>query len=181
MLFSAQGVPPQGYYQSIWDFTSHNENSTKEAGNVVPFDFGRAAEFKAPKSIETSIAPALTPYCLEPFGGYVAAISRGKVWGESGAVLTPEGKLIFDLSQEYDAEQYRMLEADEHPVFHRWNHPQLQYFAGTAAVLTFCGAHNYFHWMYDVLPRLAMLQSSGITYSTIIMNPNPYGPFVEQT
>lgn len=91
MLFSAQGVPPQGYYQSIWDFTSHNENSTKEAGNVVPFDFGRAAEFRAPKSIETSIAPALTPYCLEPFGGYVATISRGKVWGESGALLTPEG------------------------------------------------------------------------------------------
>ncbi|WP_081386314.1 glycosyltransferase family 61 protein [Paenibacillus odorifer] len=181
MLFSAQGVPPQGYYQSIWDFTSHNENSTKEAGNVVPFDFGRAAEFRAPKSIETSIAPALTPYCLKPFGGYVATISRGKVWGESGAVLTPEGKLIFDLSQEYDAKQYRMLEADEHPVFHRWNDPQLQHFAGTAAVLTFCGAHNYFHWMYDVLPRLAMLQSSGITYSTIIMNPNPYGPFVEQT
>lgn len=152
-----------------------------EAGQVIPFDFGQVAEFTAPKSIESSIHPALTPYCLQPFGGYLATISSGRVWGESGAVLSPEGKLIFDLSQEYDAVQNRMLEAEEHPVFHRWNDPKLQYLEGTVAVLTFCGSHNYFHWLYDVLPRLAMLKTSGIPYTSIIMNPNPYGPFVEQT
>ncbi|WP_339271265.1 glycosyltransferase 61 family protein [Paenibacillus sp. FSL R5-0470] len=152
-----------------------------EGGQVIPFDFGQVAEFTAPKSIESSIHPALTPYCLQPFGGYVATISSGRVWGESGAVLSPEGKLIFDLSQEYDAVQNRMLEAEEHPVFHRWNDPKLQYLEGTVAVLTFCGSHNYFHWLYDVLPRLAMLKTSGIPYTSIIMNPNPYGPFVEQT
>lgn len=128
-----------------------------------------------------NINPVLTSYTLQPFGGYVATISSGRVWGESGAVLTPEGKLIFDLSQEYDAVQNRMLEAEEHPVFHQWNDPKLQYLEGTVAVLTFCGSHNYFHWMYDVLPRLVMLKTSEIPYTSIIMNPNPYGPFVEQT
>lgn len=183
MSFSVNGGTPSGYYQSILELETEwgQKGTIHEAGQVIPFDFGRAADFIAPKSIESSIHSALTPYSLQPFGGYVATISSGRVWGEAGAVLTPEGKLIFDLSQEYDALQNRMLEADEHPVFQQWNDPKLQHLEGTVAVLTFCGSHNYFHWMYDVLPRLAMLKTSGIPYTSIIMNPNPYGPFVAQT
>lgn len=183
MSFSVNGGAPSGYYRSVLELETEwgQKRTIHEAGQVIPFDFGQVAEFTAPKSIESSIHSALTPYCLQPFGGYVATISSGRVWGESGAVLSPEGKLIFDLSQEYDAVQNRMLEAEEHPVFHRWNDPKLQYLEGTVAVLTFCGSHNYFHWLYDVLPRLAMLKTSGIPYTSIIMNPNPYGPFVEQT
>jgi capsular polysaccharide biosynthesis protein len=183
MSFSVNGGTPSGYYRSILELEAEwgQKRTIHEAGQVIPFDFGRAAHFIAPKSTESSIHPALTPYCLQPIGGYVATISSGRVWGESGAVLSPEGKLIFDLSQEYDAMQNRMLEAEEHPVFHRWNDPKLQYLEGTVAVLTFCGSYNYFHWLYDVLPRLAMLKMSGIPYTSILMNPNPYGPFVEQT
>lgn len=180
---SAAAEPPRGYYQSIYDVVSESTCTweSSEAVRIMPFDFGGPMEFKTPKSIEATIHPDLTSYSLQPFGGYVATLSCGKVWGESGAVLSQEGKLIFDLSQEYDAKQYRMLEADEHPIFHQWNKPVLQHLEGTVAVLTFCGSHNYFHWMFDVLPRLAMLHWSGIPYSSIIMNPNPYGPFVEQT
>lgn len=183
MSFFVNGGTPSGYYRSILELETEWEQKRiiHEAGQVIPFEFGQVAEFTAPKSIESSIHPALTPYRLQPFGGYVASISSGRVWGESGAVLSPEGKLIFDLSQEYDAVQNRMLDAEEHPVFHRWNESKLQYLEGTMAVLTFCGSHNYFHWLYDVLPRLAMLKTSGIPYTSIIMNPNPYGPFVEQT
>lgn len=183
MSFSMNGETPHGYYRNILELTTEWEQRemVHEAGHVVPFDFGQATDFTAPKSIETNIHPVLTPYSLQPFGGYVATISSGRVWGESGAVLSSEGKLIFDLSQEYDAVQNRMLEAEEHPVFHQWNNPKLQHIKGTSAVLTFCGSHNYFHWMYDVLPRLAMLKTSGIPYTSIIMNPNPYGPFVGQT
>lgn len=183
MVRSIDGGPPHGYYRSMLDFTSECEKSGDigESGYFVPFDFGRPAKFTAPKSIETSIHPHLISYDLQPSGGYVAVIPKGRVWGSSGAILSPEGKLIFDLSQEYDPEQYRMLKADEHPVFHPSNNLTLQHLEGTVAVLTFTGSHNYFHWMYDVLPRLAMLHASGISYSCIIMNPNPYGPFVEQT
>jgi capsular polysaccharide biosynthesis protein len=183
MGLSVKGGTPHGYYSSILELATEwgKNETTSEAGHVTAFDFGPAAEFAAPKTIETNIHPALTPYHLQPFGGYVASISRGRVWGQSGAVLSPEGKLIFDLSQEYDAVQNRMLEAEEHPIFHRWNDPKLQHLEGTAAVLTFCGSYNYFHWMYDVLPRLAMLKTIGIPYSSIIMNPNPYGAFVQQT
>lgn len=183
MGYSANGVPPEGFYQSMLDFSKEwdNKGCASQVPSFVPFDFGSAADFRAPKSIETSIHPNLTAYRLQPSGGYLAFIPEGRIWGSSGAILSPEGKLIFDLSQEYDSELNRMLEAEEHPVFQTWNDPKLQHLEGTAAVLTFCGSHNYFHWMYDVIPRLAMLHASGASYSCIIMNPNPYGPFVEQT
>ncbi|WP_410768839.1 glycosyltransferase family 61 protein [Fontibacillus sp. BL9] len=183
MILLANGHPPKDYYRDIseWDLSAEREGTHGEYGEVIPFDFGGVAEFAAPKSIETYLHPDLTPYRLRTFGGYLAIIPGGKVWGSSGAILSSERKLIFDLSQEYDAKQYRMLEAEEHPVFHRWNEPELQDLNGTAAVLTFCGSYNYFHWLYDVLPRFAMLQASPVPYSAIIMNPNPYGPFVEQT
>lgn len=170
------------YYNSSFDWAAAERNEMDgEAGTLIPFDFGGVSHFSAPKSIEDYIHPYMTPYCSQPSGGYIITIPGGKVWGEHGAVLSPEGRLIFDLSQDFDLKKYRMLKVEEHPVFHQWNNPQLQEIKGTAAVLTFCGSHNYFHWMYDVLPRIAMLQASGIPYSSIIMNPNPYGSFVEQT
>lgn len=183
MGYSANGVPPEGFYQSMLDFSKEwdNKGCASQVPCFVPFDFGSAADFRAPKSIETSIHSNLTAYRLQPSGGYLAFIPEGRIWGSSGAILSPVGKLIFDLSQEYDSELNRMLEAEEHPVFQTWNDPKLQHLEGTVAVLTFCGSHNYFHWMYDVIPRLAMLHASGASYSCIIMNPNPYGPFVEQT
>lgn len=182
MGYSANGVPPEGFYQSMLDFSIEWDNrGASQVPCFVPFDFGSSANFRAPKSIETSIHSNLTAYRLQPSGGYLAFIPEGRIWGSSGAILSPEGKLIFDLSQEYDSEVNRMLEAEEHPVFQNWNDPKLQHLEGTVAVLTFCGSHNYFHWMYDVIPRLAMLLASGASYSCIIMNPNPYGPFVEQT
>lgn len=177
------GPGPGSYYRSVTDWIS-GPNRTRPSGTgefVCPFDFGGPVDFRAPRSIESWIHPYLTAYRLKPFDGYIASIPGGRVWGKSGAVLSSEGMLIHDLSLEYDHENYRMLEAEEHPLFRHWNHPKLEHLEGTVAVLTFCGSYNYFHWMYDVLPRLGMLWASGVPYSSLIMNPNPYGPFVEQT
>lgn len=172
---------PIDYYNSSFEWAAALNEKNGESGKLIPFNFGGGVQFGPPKSIEEDIHPYLTPYCSPSYNGYIASIPGGKVWGEHGAVLSADGKLIFDLSQEFNSKQYRMLEAHEHPVFHHWNNPPLQKIKGTAALLTFCGSHNYFHWMYDVLPRIVMLEATGIPYSQIIMNPNPYGSFVEQT
>ncbi|WP_151734201.1 glycosyltransferase family 61 protein ['Paenibacillus yunnanensis' Narsing Rao et al. 2020] len=177
-----QGDPPAGVFNSIaeWEQTWGHGAGQYSGGRVIPFEFGGTAEFTAPYTLETHLHPVLTPYCLQPFGGYLAVIPGGRLWGRSGAVLSAEGRLIFELSQEYGAEEGRMLMAEEHPVFRQWNQPQLLEMDGILAVLTFCGSYNYFHWLYDVLPRYAMLQAAGIPYSRLVMNPNPYGAFAEQ-
>ncbi|UQZ36851.1 hypothetical protein C2I18_26965 [Paenibacillus sp. PK3_47] len=185
-----------GYFNSIWEWqASFIAADAAEVGTdaaevgtaavdrrtVIPFDFGGIAVFEAPKSIETEIHPYLMPYSQQPEGGYVAFLQSGRVWGQSGAVLTPDGRLIHDLSPEYDGEQHRMLAADEHPAMFRQKDQEPQKIHGTAAVLTFCGSGNYFHWFYDVLPRLLMLKSMDVPYHCLIMNPYPHAAFAEET
>ncbi|MBP1999973.1 capsular polysaccharide biosynthesis protein [Paenibacillus shirakamiensis] len=172
------------YYNTIWDWQKSFKQtlpSSIEDEYITPFDFGALAVYEAPRGMEANIHPHLTPYQLQPTGGYVAVIPSGRVWGKSGCILSADGKLIADLSPEYDGQQNRMLSADEHPALHRRPDQELQYIHGTLAALTFCGSHNYFHWLYDVITRFSMLQILGHPYDYLIMNPNPYGAFVDET
>lgn len=168
-----------GFYRDVWEWEASVPSGAEEW--IVPFDFGGAADYIAPNTLEPEVHPYLIPYTLQPGGGYVACIRNGCVWGPSGSILTSDRKLIFDLSPEYDGQINRMLTAEEHPALHRRKAREHQEVPGTAAVLTFCGSHNYFHWLYDVLPRLGMLRTLNISFQTLIMNPNPYGAFVEET
>ncbi|WP_339309504.1 glycosyltransferase 61 family protein [Paenibacillus sp. FSL k6-2145] len=168
-----------GFYRDIMEWITSVSPGGEE--KLDPFDFGGAAEFKLPKTLETQIHRYLMPYTLQPQGGYIAYISNGHVWGTSGAILASDGKLIFDLSPEYDARKNRMMTLEEHPALHREISPEPRHIQGTSAVLTFCGSHNYFHWLYDVLPRLGMLRMLNIPFESLVMNPNPHGSFVKET
>lgn len=168
-----------GFYRDVWAWAASAPSGAGE--RVVPFDFGGAAEYRAANTLEPEVHPYLQPYTLQPGGGYVACIPSGRVWGGSGSILTSDSKLIFDLSPEYDGQLHRMLTPEEHPALKRRKDREHQEVPGTAAALTFCGSHNYFHWLYDVLPRLGMLRTLNISFQTLIMNPNPYGAFVEET
>ncbi|MGF9696869.1 glycosyltransferase family 61 protein [Paenibacillus sp. MABNR03] len=168
-----------GFYRDIWEWIASVSPGGDEM--VSPFHFGGVAKFEAPKTPETEIHRYLMPYTLHPEGGYVACIPNGRVWGSTGSILTSDGKLIFELSPEYDGQQNRMLTLEEHPALHRRKAQEHQHLEGTAAVLTFCGSHNYFHWLYDVLPRLGMLRVLNIPFQSLVMNPNPHGSFVKET
>ncbi|WP_458126979.1 glycosyltransferase family 61 protein [Paenibacillus sp. Z3-2] len=168
-----------GSYRDVMEWIASVSPGGEE--RISPVDFGRAAEFKLPKTLETKIHRYLMPYTLHPEGGYVAYISNGRVWGTSGAILTSDEKLIFDLSPEYDRRQNRMMTLEEHPALYRRKAQEQQHLHGTAAVLTFCGSHNYFHWLYDVLPRLGMLRMLNVAFESLVMNPNPHGAFVKET
>lgn len=167
------------FYRDIWEWGASVSSGGDE--KVYPFDFGEAAKYEVPKTLERKIHRYLMPYTVHPEGGYVAYISNGRVWGTSGSVLTSDEKLIFDLSPEYDGRLNRMLTLEEHPALYRSKVQEQQYLHGTSAVLTFCGSHNYFHWLYDVLPRLGMLRILNVPFQSLIMNPNPYASFVEET
>ncbi|GJL66242.1 MAG: hypothetical protein NPIRA05_12130 [Nitrospirales bacterium] len=47
---------------------------------------------------------------------------------------------------------------DNVPVAYRARHPRPQYFPGRIAVLTSQNQHQYSHWLFDILPRLAKMQ-----------------------
>ncbi|MDF2725929.1 MAG: hypothetical protein K0Q59_5607, partial [Paenibacillus sp.] len=95
---------------------------------------------------------------------FVAEISNGRVWGAFGAVITYDNRLLWDVSV------IPPMIPGEHPIFRQPALPPLQRTDETIAVLTFCESGMYYHWMFDVISRLDLLNRSGIRIDRYIVN-----------
>ncbi|WP_123039507.1 glycosyltransferase family 61 protein [Cohnella candidum] len=89
---------------------------------------------------------------------FAALLRNARVWEKNGAVITPDNKLLGDVSRDYDK---GMLHGERHPAFHRWHRPPLRRIREPSALLTYIWSGNYFHWLFDVLPRVSLLRDSG--------------------
>ena len=92
---------------------------------------------------------------------FVAEIPEARVYGDCGAVISPDDRLLLDVSQEMGMNRF------EHPVFFRVRLPRALQLAGKSAVLATAGRANYSHWMCDSLPRLELLRKAGFRWGDI--------------
>jgi capsular polysaccharide biosynthesis protein len=92
---------------------------------------------------------------------YVLELRNGLVWGHGEAIVTPDGCLLGGLSRELrrDAEAY--VDAKDHSIFHQRSLPPRQRVPGRLAVLSAPAGGGYYPWMFDLLPRLQMLDRAG--------------------
>ncbi|WP_248927712.1 glycosyltransferase 61 family protein [Paenibacillus hamazuiensis] len=100
----------------------------------------------------------------DPPEQFVAVVPWGRVWGPNGAVCTPDHKLLWDISLEYNKQPY------QHSIFSETVLPPLIKSNETVAVLTSVASSNYYHWLFDVLPRFELLRRSGIPIDRFIIN-----------
>lgn len=91
---------------------------------------------------------------------FVATLSKGRVWGANGAVITDDDYLLEDVSREFG--RYGGVFGKEHSVFGRLKLGKPTYYDCNVAVLSTVGCNNYYHWMIDVLPRIAILEEAGV-------------------
>jgi hypothetical protein len=160
--------PPREICSTVRDWlntTHENYRGSSYLMNIYP-----------PTHLKKAIrnAPAKYPKRIE--GGYVALIQNGRVWGQNGAILTPDNKMIWDVSMEFVGER------SEHSIFKVSELPPISEHYGTIADLTHVGSKNYYHWMFDNLPRIPLLQMSGIHIDKYIINiDNKYLPFQHET
>jgi capsular polysaccharide biosynthesis protein len=82
---------------------------------------------------------------------FVIEANNWRIWGNQGAVITDKGYLLKDVSREF--------EKPEHSIFKQLKLVTPQYLSGTTAVVTASGADMYYHWMFDILPRINMLNN----------------------
>lgn len=145
--------PPKGFYQTTKDWidrfegdTSYievhpsqkicrNEPLTLEHQNIH-WKFRKSLNHESPST-------------------FVAEVPTGRVLGENGYVITPDDRLLADVSIEHR----RTIQ--EHSLFTQWRLPPVDRINGTGAVLSTQGTDVYFHWMFDVLPRLELIRRSG--------------------
>jgi capsular polysaccharide biosynthesis protein len=111
--------------------------------------------------------PSRYPNTLE--GGNVGVIPNGRVWGLNGAIITPDQKLIWDVS-------YEMVKRrSKHSIFKEKKLPAVSHVFKNAADLTHIVGRNYYHWMFEVIPRVHLLQKSRakVDYYIVKSEPDP--------
>jgi capsular polysaccharide biosynthesis protein len=87
----------------------------------------------------------------------VAELSGGRVLGPHRAVIDGNGAMVAEFSPYFGTARWR-----EHPVF--W-HPFVEEpleVAGSLGVLATRGDVSYYHFLLDVLPRIALIDTPGV-------------------
>lgn len=83
-------------------------------------------------------------------------LKNAKVLGPSGTIINAENKLVYDASLEI------CLAPETHSVFNRVIYKKPREIKGLGLNLSASqGQQNYFHWMTDALPKLAIAEAIG--------------------
>jgi hypothetical protein len=84
---------------------------------------------------------------------FVIETSGWTVWGNQGAVITNEGYLFKDVSREFGNQR--------HSIFDQFKIVPVKELQGLTTVLSASGSDVYYHWMFDILPRISLLKKCG--------------------
>ena len=110
---------------------------------------------------------------------FVVTIPHGRAWiapqknswviCHALAVMTPDSYLLGDLSRDYPwfLPGCPYQEKAEHSIFEQENLAPVEKITGKVALLSGLAGHVYYHWMFDILPRLEILRRSEIKFKEI--------------
>ena len=125
-----------------------------ETFHPVPYRAQAAFTGQRPRSIrEETCWTASVPLTLVM--SHMLEIQHGFA-SSAGHVFDATGRLIQGASHKHREKVRRALVSSPYRPF-----PPITQFAGTVAVVTGSYQHTYFHWLFDILPRLAMLAETG--------------------
>jgi len=85
---------------------------------------------------------------------FVVKIDNARVVGSNGIIVTDDDYLITDLSREFNQTKYSVLESMHLGKLLKLN--------ANVAVITTAGSNVYYHWIFDILPRLYLLIKSDL-------------------
>ncbi|MHC5673711.1 glycosyltransferase family 61 protein [Nostoc sp.] len=150
---------PKGFYENYTDFIKTSKNSKLQIDyiEIYPEHYIYRIE---PKTIYEDIDDRFNKgYLGKEFktpSAFVAIIENGRICGSGGSIISSDDKLILDLSFICGINGHMPA---KHPLLQKLKLPNIVKINGTVSVLaTENGKYNYFHWMFDVLPRIHLLK-----------------------
>ncbi|HTI61595.1 glycosyltransferase family 61 protein [Mucilaginibacter sp.] len=96
---------------------------------------------------------------------YVMELKDCRVY-DDGIVITPDNLMLGSVSQFIEVGEY-IKDLTQHPIFSKKELPPLKKVKGTIAVLSAPSGRGYYHWMFDVLPRIQLLRNAGYDFNKI--------------
>lgn len=169
--------PPHEVYKETWDWIVASQAKSSSVHKVYQeYQVKDISFFTLPKSVDQNMYWKFEwEKKRKPPREFSAIISYGRVYGSHGVVITPDNKLLWDISYEYGKSP------GQHSIFQQKVLPPVKTTSETVAVLTFVASHNYYHWMFDVLSRIDILRRCGIEVDKYIINCHNSFCFQEET
>lgn len=148
--------------------------ASQPGASLIPVHPPQVVALKPPRCLES--LPHLSfglGNTLSIPGTFVATLPNGRFWLDADqsslALFNAAGDVMRDLSVEFPllTPGHPDLLARQHWVFSAQKLPPVEDISGTVAVLAGLSNNIYFHWMLDILPRLKILQDSGLNLDEI--------------
>lgn len=135
----------------IWTLLKHSQKFLPGFEDYRTRIYDEAPEIHHPASFTTIQKCDDVKRLLD--GQWIVTLKEGVVVNEGG-IVTREGKILSD-TETLNSDQQRLLMpgrdiAEEDPL----------YFDGRLAVISSPGQENWYHWLFQVLPRLKVLEGS---------------------
>ncbi|WP_274362159.1 glycosyltransferase family 61 protein [Paenibacillus thermotolerans] len=140
------------------------------------FNYGEIESFSEAKALEeteTAVRQLQSRDVPSP-PAFVVVMRDGRVWGKDGVVITPEKRVLFDVSLEFRS---NYLMRGRHSIFKKWKEYDLQETDDTVGVAANAGSDNYFHWLLDTLPRIELLRKCDRTIDKYLFRGEGWKPF----
>jgi capsular polysaccharide biosynthesis protein len=124
------------------------------------------AEAPAPeKVLVKNVAPSEPKYSFgdsSPGELYVAQLSPGKVVGDCLLVASAADKVLGSMQGLHGEKN-----PENHWVLRRCRYRREACLPGTSALLAAASGANYYHWLFESLPRLWLLEQAGVDLNSI--------------
>jgi capsular polysaccharide biosynthesis protein len=105
-------------------------------------------------------------------GSGVGIVKNGIVGHPNGYIFSPDKTLILDVSTNHVMLE-RIGSPRYHPALLKTAIVKKRTLTGNVAVATAISAnHNYYHWMFDLVSRIHLIQQTGMHVDTWIINHN---------
>jgi capsular polysaccharide biosynthesis protein len=150
---------PKGYWLSSKEYFINSQHSSNKICYFKHID-ATTEPSKPPHSLDSTIHRQFEQaysYCSPET--FVLTISEGRVTGTSGTIITPDDKLLFDVSLQFGV-TFHPDRVRDHYVLNCLKLPKCEIVNVTIAVIASAGAEGYFHLLTDVIPRVAILRQA---------------------
>jgi len=164
--------PPKDIYRSTRDWVESSSSQEIKAEFKEIFPITRI-ELSIPSSIDENLHWMFNDYTdgFEFPSTFVVIIPHGRLWSyesktlniRTSALINADDIILEDVSLEFKTLNFLKM----HTALSQIRLPAVHKIDGNVAVLASAAGNNYFHWMADVLPRLHLLECSGVDLSQI--------------
>jgi len=142
--------PPRERSKSTPDWVQNH--GAEYGAEIVLLDASASVAHPMPKTPHESIR---RQFQMDPFydrpGTFVATIPAARVWGE-GMVIAPDNRLLGDVSIDFGLDI----------IGREWRLEKLVRLDARVAVLSTAGGSIFYHWLYQLLPRIELIRRAGI-------------------